>query len=264
MNDEIINILSKNIDSNLVEDLVASYQSIHKAYFSGDDEGTLSKSGKFVENVFRVLNYIITKNKLSEIKQGQLNELFEKFEKADGKKFSDTIRLVIPRVALTTYTMRSKLGSEHVKSITPDFIDAKFTISSCDWIIAELLRSHMGRDSSKVDEIIQKVKAKENPKLESFDVQLANKIDDMSIPELFIILLRTKHSQTKSEVSDTLTKIGKDISSWLSGGNFSKRLIKKGLVTKVGKTENNEELFSLTIRGMILAEKLIDEIKTQT
>lgn len=264
MNDEIENILSKNIDNDLIADLVGSYKSVHKAYFNEDYEGTLSKSGKFVENVFRVLNYVTTKTKLTEIKQGQINDLFEKLEKVDSKKFSEIIRLVIPRVAITTYTLRSKMGSEHVKPTVPDFIDAKFTIASCDWIIAEFLRMSLDRDSSKVDEIIQKVKSTENPKLESFNIQLAYQIDKMSIPDLIMTILRTKSPQTKSEISATLAAIGKDISSWLKGGNLNNRLLKRGLVIKLGKTENNEDLLSLTIRGMIQAEKLIDEIKTQT
>jgi len=55
--------------------------------------------------------------------------------------------------------------------------------------------------------------------------------------------------------TEKITDILEDFINYLEG---------QGLVIKLGKTENNEDLLSLTIRGMIQAEKLIDEIKTQT
>lgn len=259
---KIYEILSTKIDSKIVKDLLSTYNVVQSEYFEGDDESTLSKSGKFVENVFRSLNYILTNQVLVEIKDGELNKIFDKLEKSNSKNFSDTIRLVIPRVAMTTYTMRSKMGSEHVKPTVPDFIDAKFVVSSCDWILSELLRSIHGRDPTQIDTMIQNLKSNKTPKLDSFKIQLAQQIDEMPIPELILVILRTNSPQTRSQMLQTLQEIGKDIGSWFKGGNFSKRIVKKGYAIKVGKDDSNADLFSLTTKGMIFAEKLIEKIKS--
>ena len=262
MTDDITNILSKKIDNDLVNSLMNTYQALQKAYFSEDYEGTLSKSGKFVENIFRVLYFIISGKKLTEIKPGEINELSDKLEKANSTKYSDTIRIVIPRVAKSIYTMRSKLGSEHVKPIVPDFIDARFTISSSDWIMAKLLRTYHDSSPSEIDELIHRIKSTEIPKLESFEVQLATQIDSLSIPNLITIILRTSTSLTKSEIIQRISDIGRDVSAWFKGGNLNKRLMKTGIIKKAGK-KGNEDLYALTIKGLIHAEKLIDIIKTK-
>lgn len=264
MKEKIIEILSKNIDKELIGSMMNTYEAVQNSYLDGNDEDTLSKSGKFVENVFRVLYNISTGAKLTEVQSGQINEISDELEQMSSTKLPETIRIVIPRVAKLVYTMRSKLGAEHVKPITPDFIDAKFTVSACDWILAELLRTFHVRDSSKVDELIQKVKARKMPKLESFEVLLANQIDDISIPELVIIALRINNRQTKSQIAKTIGDLGRDIGSWFRGGNINNRLIKAGLVKKDEEDQGVEHVFSLTVKGMIVAEKLLDKIRSQT
>lgn len=101
---EIFKILSSKINSDIVKDLLSTYDAVQKEYFEGDDESTLSKSGKFVENIFRALHYLLTNQILTEIKSGELNKISDKLEKPDGSVLSETIRVVIPRVGLTTYT----------------------------------------------------------------------------------------------------------------------------------------------------------------
>ncbi len=231
---EIYKILSQKIKPDLVKDLLNTYDSVQKEYYDDDNESTLSKSGKFVENVFRILHYIVTSEVLSEIKEGQLTKIFNEMEKADSSKFSDTIRLVIPRVGMTIYTMRSKLGSEHVKPTVPDFIDAKFTISSCDWIISELLRSYYDRDPSKIQELLQNIKSKKSRTLSSFETELAVKIDNLAITEIVAAILRAQSPQSRATIIETLKKIGRDVSTWFRAGNMEKTLVKRGLAIKEG------------------------------
>lgn len=158
MKDLIIQILSEKIDKDLVNDLVESYVAVKDSYIQGDHEGALSKSGKFVENVFRVLKYIKSNRILKEIKQHEFIEISEELKNADGSKYSESIRILIPRISLSLiYEPRSKLGAIHVKEINPDFIDGKLTVGACDWIMAELLRLYHTRNPKKVNELIQQI-----------------------------------------------------------------------------------------------------------
>lgn len=61
-------------------------------------------------------------------------------------------------------------------------------------------------------------------------------------------------------MQQTMQEIGRDV-SWFKGGNFNRRIVEKGHVIKTGKDDSDMELFSLTTKGIILAEKLIEKIK---
>ena len=54
---------------------------------------------------------------------------------------------------------------------------------------------------------------------------------------------------------------GKVYGSWFDGGNFNGRLVRKNIVKKEDRNEKNEDLFSLTRRGEMLADELITKVK---
>jgi len=119
-----------------------------------------------------------------------------------------------------------------------------------------------GRTADGAIRLIEDAKALEQAGAFSIVFEMvSNEVDKISIPELIMIMLRTKSPQTKSEIVASLKKIGRNIKTWMKGGNFYNRLLGKGLVEQVGKTKN-ETLYSLTIKGTIYAEKLIDELKS--
>jgi hypothetical protein len=131
---------------------------VKSEFIKGNYEETQSKSGKFVENVYRVLHFILTNQVLAEIKSGQMEKISESLRNANSSKYDESIRLLIPNIAQAMiYQPRSKRGSVHVKPITPDYIDAKLTVEACDWIVAELLRLHHTKDSEKVSELIKNI-----------------------------------------------------------------------------------------------------------
>jgi hypothetical protein len=224
MKDQIINILSQKINHDLVKDLVNSFEDVKNSYIKGDHEAALSKSGKFVENVFRVLKFIKSNQMLKEIKQQEFNEISKDLLNADGKKFPESIRILIPRIALSlVYEPRSKLGAIHVKEINPDFIDGKLTVGACDWIMAEFLRVFHTRDPEIVDELIKKL-VKEyipviqkvgdetfvNAKVECKDeilIRLLDSDNGLSRKELGSSI---KHHFSASTITESLQKLVKD------------------------------------------------------
>src|SRR3989338_4245396 len=156
MTDELVDILSESIDKSLVTDLVKSYTNVKSEFSKGDSEGCLSKSGKFSENVFRVLKFLKDGTIATEIRQGDFNTVRESLENTQADKLPESIRILMPRIATSMiYDTRSKLGAVHQKPIEPDFIDAKLTIVACDWIMAELLRLYHTRDTEKVVQIMK-------------------------------------------------------------------------------------------------------------
>ena len=89
--------------------------------------------------------------------------------------------------------------------------------------------------------------------------KIKQKINDIGIQHLITLVLKIKSKQTKSQIENTFVSWNKPIGSWFQGGNFNKRLLKKGIIMKDGIDKNDEELFSLTMRGVKMSDKLIEK-----
>jgi hypothetical protein len=56
---QLVSELSSKLPSELVEDLIGSYDKVLTQFRKAAWDETLSKAGKFVENVFRLLYFIV-------------------------------------------------------------------------------------------------------------------------------------------------------------------------------------------------------------
>lgn len=102
-----------------------------------------------------------------------------------------------------------------------------------------------------------------NPKAAArgLEQRLAEKVDDIGTQDLIVVALRIKPKQDKEAIKGVLSDWGKAYGSWFEGGNFSGRLIRKGLVKKDGQNNSGEDLFSLTKKGEIEADNLITKLQ---
>lgn len=199
--DQVINILSHALDKNITKDLVNSYEKIKTELIKRNYEEVQAKSGKFVENVFRALNFIITKQVLTEIKPNGMNEISKKLNNADGLKYAESIRCLIPDIAQSLiYQPRSKLGSVHQKPINPDFIDAKLTVEASNWIMAEFLRQYATKDVKKVCKLINNIVKEYVPIIQKINNEI---FVDANVPcqeEILIRLHESLNGLTRNEL----------------------------------------------------------------
>ncbi len=205
MKEKIIDLLSKKIDKTLTVDLINSYESIKNEYVIGNYDNTLSKSGKFVENVFRVLNFIKNNSILKEIKQNQINDLTKDLLNADGSIFPESIRILIPIIANSLiYQPRSKLGAVHVKPISPDYIDAKLCVGAADWIIAELLRLYHERNTDEVIKLINNVVKEYLPVIQKIGEEKFVTIKTTCKIEILLHLYDSENGLTRKEIGEAI------------------------------------------------------------
>lgn len=128
---------------------------------------------------------------------------------------------------------------------------------------AAALESRIGdieRRLSKLEEILQGERQSLTTISNELEQRLVENADKMNTQEMIIISLRVNGKQTKEEVKRMLQDWGKVYGSWFDGGNFNGRLVRKNIVKKEGKNEMNEDLFSLTKRGEMLADELITKV----
>ena len=99
MKEQIINSLSQKLDDGIVKDLINIYEKTKNEFIKGNYEEVQSKSGKFVENVFRILNFVLTQEVINEIQSSEMNKLSKKLKELSDPACPESIRLLIPNIA---------------------------------------------------------------------------------------------------------------------------------------------------------------------
>jgi len=205
LKESVLQELSKKIPSELVEDLISSYERILIEYRKGRWEETLWKAGKFAENTFRILVFLLT-GKI-EKEAPSFYETKEKLEKTSSKQLSESIRILIPRIASSLiYDPRSKRSAVHVKEINPDYIDANLVTSACSWILAEFVRLYHTSDPKKIVEIMNELVQRKVPFIETHEgkVFVTKPIDCQS--EILLLLLNSPNGISRREIGSILGK----------------------------------------------------------
>lgn len=114
---------------------------------------------------------------------------------------------------------------------------------------------------SKIEEFL--FKGESTPKSTGLEKMIVENVEKISTHYLIVIALRLKPKQTRQEIKKMLEDWGKIVGDWFKGGNMNNRLIKLSLVKRDGVNEKKEEIFSLTKKGELLADELIQKLKTK-
>jgi hypothetical protein len=145
--DELERNLASKIEPRLVADILNTYEGLIQKHRAFDAEAALTRAGKFVEHIFRALEFIRTGAAPNEIKSPAVTA---RLLEADTS-LPESIRMLIPRIALAmVYDVRSKRGAVHVKEIDPRGIDVDLAAKAASWIIAELIRLYHVDDENEV------------------------------------------------------------------------------------------------------------------
>lgn len=105
----------------------------------GDHRPDQVEAGRFCEGVFRLLQHLagIAPTPLGK----PLPKLPVLLRTLENGEADDTVRLTIPRVLAGAYDLRSKRDSVHLGGdVDVNFMDSSFTVATCDWVMAELVR----------------------------------------------------------------------------------------------------------------------------
>jgi hypothetical protein len=90
------------------------------------------------------------------------DDLIFKLSQLDGSKFSDAVRIHIPRSLRLVYDIRNKRDTAHLSDgIDPNLQDATLVVTVIDWVLAELIRLYhnvpANTASKMVDGIVKRV-----------------------------------------------------------------------------------------------------------
>ena len=165
---EVKKYLSVSMPADLVDDLLASYIQVKDNYRKEAFSEVIGKSGRYAENVFRILHFLDKNQVIKEVKDmsGIENSINQ------NKNLSEPIRLLVPRITRSiVYTIRSKKDSVHVKEKIPDFMDANLNMTAVNWILSELLRELTTNNEEEIAKIIKELMKRNYSLIQTFEGQ---------------------------------------------------------------------------------------------
>jgi hypothetical protein len=164
--------LSKRIDENLVKILLQEYIEIKRNYFRHDWEKVGLHAGKFCEICIAILYYLKT-GKIIDLNNIRFDNVYNKLLKMPKNTAEDEIvTLMIPRAIRALYTIRSKRSIAHIKNVDPSYLDSVYALSTCDWIVSELIRLYHTSNYAEIEKIIKHLVKKQVPIIEEFGTDL--------------------------------------------------------------------------------------------
>ncbi len=156
METEVRKIIEAASSKVLANSIVDSFKDVEKNFTLSSWKTAELDAGHFVEGVRRLIekklfgtHFPIGKT-LPPLNQKELS----RYENAKG---SDSYRTHIPRLLIGIYGIRNKRGVGHLAAVSPNYMDAAYVISSCKWVLAEIVRLESGRDARETSKIIDQV-----------------------------------------------------------------------------------------------------------
>jgi hypothetical protein len=155
--------LSSKLDAKLVKELLDAHGEAKRNFYLGGLRLSAVEGGRFCEATFRLLQDI-TEGKHTPLNKTlpKTDDLIFKLSQLDGSKFSDAVRIHIPRSLRLVYDIRNKRDTAHLSDgIDPNLQDATLVVTVIDWVLAELIRLYhnvpANTASKMVDGIVKRV-----------------------------------------------------------------------------------------------------------
>jgi len=244
--DDILNNLSEEVSKELFHRFLKEFREMKEAYYVQNYEHVLTKAGKLVELTFQILSNLAF-GKIP--KQPNINQLIQKLESDEkAKKLNDSLRLIVPRIAYSLYTLRSKRGAVHVNhEVSPNFIDSALAVSMCSWILSEFLRLFLKTDD--VLELINTISKINNiPLIEEIDGYSVILKPEMTAKEQILLILYSKHPKVV---------LRKDLNVWVKKSKARISLAIKDLLSQSSIVEVNKGMYKLTTKGLAKAQEIV-------
>jgi hypothetical protein len=193
---EVRQQLEQTFSKDLLDKLFESYQLANEHYYLGKHRPCCSEGGRFAEVVLRMLQqvtsgaYIPLGHPIARFR----NEVVD-LEKADAKKFPQSIRIEIPRTLQIIYDIRNKRDVGHAGGdVDANFSDATLSLVCCNWVMTEFLRIYYTSDIATAQKLVDSLVKIRIPLIQDFNGFLKLLNPKLSLPNKIMALLYYRHS----------------------------------------------------------------------
>jgi len=193
-------ILEQKFDKIHIRAALNHFSAAKRKYQDSDWEGSISKSGKFVEAVTKALLRFCGKT-LPRTRNFHAGNFLRNLEH-EPKSIDDTIRIVIPKCCLFIYEIASNRGARHdPDGIDPNEIDAGATDILNSWVLGELVRFSSRRDKNprEAQNLVEALTGKTYPFFEEIDDKLYVNMENLSAEKTALLILYGRHPRRTSK-----------------------------------------------------------------
>lgn len=250
MVDKLSGVISSIIDPKISHDLISEWNDLLDSH-SNEKIKILRLSTHFIENIFRALEYLRTNKRIDEVPQNKINEIMEKMKKLEKSRYDDRIRIVVPSIAFSMLTLRSKIGS-HVKSYSAIFQDATLFLEMGKWILLQFLI--LAKANKEVKNMLLETNVQQTNE-NIIELLVVKKIQDIKMEYCILFAIYLNKKLTKDGIKNILKKWGKKYKkSWWIGGNFKQRVFDEFL-------EKENDYFIVNKNGKLKINDLISQLR---
>lgn len=194
------------IPAGLREPLLAEYQSIIQNYAEHRWSPSELSGGKFCEIVYTILDGHAKNNyAAAPAKPADFVGACRSLEK--NVHVPRSFQILIPRLLPALFEVRNNRGVGHVGGdVDPNHMDATFVMSSCNWIMAELLRVYHSVSTREAQEIVDQIVERRTPLI--WEGENIRRVLDPNMPVKSQILLLLSTSMKQEKTADLLAWTG--------------------------------------------------------
>lgn len=199
MNSHVQSELERVSNLELSKAIVEAFVQIEQEFYLKHYQTSELQSGHFVEAIRRFIelklfgSYPPIGQALSPLSPQQL----QRYENGSGE---ESYRIIIPRALFAIFSIRNKRGIGHLSQIAANRQDAIFILSTCKWILSELLRIESGLSPNQTVAIVDQVLERTIEGVWDIAGKQRILVHGLKLKEKILFLLFSSENQT----SDTL------------------------------------------------------------
>lgn len=243
---QIKDIIEKASDEKLAEHILNSFKEVEKNFHLKSWKTSSLDAGHFVEAVRRFIEfklfgqYTPINKPLPNFNEKCLNSYL-------NKQGEDSYRIHIPRLLFTIYGIRNKRGIGHISNIKPNKIDSTLILSSCKWVLAEIIRINSQLPIDETEKLIDEIVERNIEGIWEVGETVRILKDGLSLKEKILYLLYNKQSLNDTEI--------KNITEY-SNMTYLKKTLKEFHKKRLIEYKDDGECI-LSPKGAVEAEKII-------
>jgi hypothetical protein len=182
--------LKAAIPAHLVDALTKHYVLAKEHDLVDDFHGVESNVGLFCEAAIRICASVASVS-FKDIGDNsfKFEVAYQSVQATSASAANDSIRLLIPHILKSAYTIRSRRGVDHVGLVQPNHIDARIMMASGDWAMAEFTRLYLNVQPKEAQAIIEALVERKIPIVEKVAGQLVFLEAGFELGERIVIAL---------------------------------------------------------------------------
>jgi len=195
-----------------VSSLINHYDNLVSDLQKSEWEDSLAKAGKFVEAVLKAL--LVHVGDCPPKGRGfKADPIINGLANKPQGVYHDSVRLEIPRACRFVYDIASNRGGRHdPDEVDPNAMDANASVSTCSWILAELIRvSQKGAiNLDEAKELADSLTQKKYPFIENVGGRVYFYLKKKTAPDIALVALAHAYPGriSKQALVDTIKRNG--------------------------------------------------------